>query len=287
MRFEYLEPASIEEAVSLLGRYGEKASVIAGGTDLLCQIRNGAARPEYVVDLEHVLLPGCIESGQGLRIGALTTIRALETSTALQPQYNIIAQAAGQLGSTAIRNVATIGGNLCSAVPSAETAPALIWLGARARIIGPDGEREVSLADFFVRPRCCLLKTGEILKEIYVTAPPPHTVGVYIKHSVRGTIDLAIVGVAVVVTMDAEICQEVSIALGAVAPTPMRAIAAERLLRGRPITPALLEKAAAAAAAESQPISDVRASADYRRQMVRVIARQALKKATASGPAAA
>ena len=145
MRFNYLEPATVEEAVSLLSKYNGKAKVIAGGTDILVQIRNKTIAPEYVIDIGYI--PGLnyinYEAKQGLRIGALTTIRALEQSDELQQRYPVISQAAGKLGSAAIRNVATIGGNLCNAAPSADTAPPLIGLSAKARITGPGGERVV------------------------------------------------------------------------------------------------------------------------------------------------
>ncbi len=280
MRFNYLEPATIEEAVSLLSKYDGKAKAMAGGTDLLVQIRSKAIKPEYVVDI------GCIpgldyinyDEKQGLRIGALTTIRAIEKSAKLRQIYPAISQAAGLLGSVAIRNVATIGGNLCNAAPSADTAPALIGLSAKATIVGPGGERVVPLEDFFTGPGGTVFKTGELLVEIQVPVPPPDTKGVYLKHS-RTAVDLAVVGVAVIMVLEpGGVCKDIKIVLGAVAPTPLRAKKAEGVLRGGKIESALIEEAAQVAAGEAQPISDVRASAEYRREIVKVLTRRAIKQ---------
>ena len=286
MRFEYLKPATTEEAISLLSKYNGKAKLIAGGTDLVTQMRQKQLRPQYVVDitgisgLDHI----DYDDKQGLRIGALTPIRSLEMSAELQQRYPAISQAASQLGSVAIRNVATLGGNLCNAAPSAETAPSFIALSVKARIAGPDGERIVSLEDFFTGPGSTVLKTGDLLVEIQVPPPSPQTKGVYLKHGIRGAIDLAIVGVAVILTMDAksEVCQDINIVLGAVAPTPMRARNAEEMIRGKRIDEALISKSAQAASEESRPISDVRASAQYRKEMVAVFTRRALREAIAN-----
>lgn len=283
MRFDYLEAKTIAEAISLLGKYDGKARVIAGGTDLLVQIRNKAIKPEYVVDIEGIPGLNSIEydSKQGLSIGPLTTIRALEKSTDIKRNHPIISQAAGQLGSTAVRNVATVGGNLCNAAPSAETAPSLIGLGAKARIVGPSGERVVALEDFFTGPGQTVLKTGELLAEIQVPPMLPNTRGIYLKHAIRGSIDLAIVGTATIVTMDGDLCQDASIVLGAVASTPMRATEAEKVLKGKRIDDVLIEKVAQTASAQCCPISDVRASAEYRTEMVKVFTRRAIKEAIA------
>jgi len=278
MRFNYLEPATIEEAVSLLSKYDGKAKAIAGGTDLLVQIRNKAIKPEYVVDIGYISGLDYInyDEKQGLRIGALTTIRAIEKSDKLRQVYPVISQAAGLLGSVAIRNVATIGGNLCNAAPSADTAPALIGLSARARIAGSGGERLVSLEDFFTGPGETVLKAGEMLLEIQVPVPPPDTKGMYLKHG-RSAVDLATVGVAVIMALESGgVCRDVKIVLGAVAPTPMRAKKAEEVLRGKKVEPALIEEAARVASGEAQPITDVRASAEYRREMVKVFTRRAI-----------
>ena len=283
MRFNYLEPATIEEAVSLLGKYDGKAKVVAGGTDLVVQIREKLISPEYVVDIGYISGLDRIDydETQGLRIGALATIRAIEKSSKICQVYPAIAQSAGLLGSVAIRNVATIGGNLCNAAPSADTAPALIGLSAKGKIIGPDGEKIVSLEEFFTGPGCIVCEPGELLVEIQVPVPSPGTRGVYLKHG-RSAIDLATVGVAVIMTMEpGAVCRDVKIVLGAVAPTPMRARKAEEVLRGKKVEPALIEKSAQAAADEARPITDVRASAEYRKEMVKVYTRRAIAQLVA------
>jgi len=284
MRFQYLEPATIEEAVSLLTKYNGRAKVIAGGTDLLVQMRQKVIRPDYVVDI--INIPGLdyinYDEEKGLRIGALTTIRSLEKSAELRQRYPVISQAASQLGSVAIRNMGTLGGNLCNAAPSAETAPALIGLSAKAKIVGPDGERVVPLEDFFIGPGTTVLKTAELLVEIQAPVLPPHTKGVYLKHAIRGTIDLAIVGVAIIATLEPEtkVCEDIKVVLGAVAPTPMRTKKTEELITGKRIDDTLINESAESASTEARPISDVRASAWYRTEMVKALTRQALRETT-------
>ncbi|MEW6667308.1 MAG: xanthine dehydrogenase family protein subunit M [Thermodesulfobacteriota bacterium] len=281
MRFDYLEPKTVEEAISLLEKHNGRAKVIAGGTDLMVQVRDGRISPEFVVDIGGI--PGLdyihYDEDQGLGIGALTPIRSLEKSPVLQRHLPILSQAAGQLGSVAVRNVGTIGGNLCNAAPSAETAPSLIALGGSARIVGPGGERKVPLEGFFAGPGKTVLSPGELLVEVQVPLPAPHTKGIYLKHGIRGTIDLAVVGVAVVIAFEADrlTCKDVRIALGAVAPTPIRAPSAENVLKGKKLDEGLINRSAKVAVGETRCISDVRASAEYRGEMVEVLTRRALK----------
>lgn len=281
MRFEYLEPHTIKEAVALLSKYDSKAKVIAGGTDLINLIRTKTIRPEYVVDIGHLTALDYVKyDPQGtLSIGALTTIRALEMSAEIKKHHSVISQAAGQLGSMAIRNVGTIGGNLCHASPAADTAPCLIGLEAGVRIAGPAGERTVALEDFFSGPGRSVLQRGEMVVEIQVPSMPPHARGVYLKHSIRGSADLAIVGVAVIASLEGECCRNIKIVLGAVAPTPMRARRAEKVFEGKEIDDALIEDAAQTASDECRAITDVRASAEYRKEMVKVFTRWAIRGA--------
>jgi carbon-monoxide dehydrogenase medium subunit len=280
MRFNYLEPRTINEAVSLLAQYQGMSKVIAGGTDLINQIRLKMMKPEYVVDISYI--PGLdyieYDAAGWLSIGALATIRSLEMSAEIQAHHPVISQAASLMGSMAIRNVGTIGGNLCNASPSAETAPSLIGLGASVKLVGPDGERTVALENFFTGPGKTALQTGEVMVEIRVPPMPSHTKGIYLKHTTRGTANPAIVGVAAIVAMDGKRCMEIKLVLGAVAPTPIRVKKAEEILRGEEMKDALIEKAARAASDESSPISDVRASADYRKDMVQVFTRYALRR---------
>ena len=287
MRFEYLEPEIIEEALTLLSQHQGKSKIIAGGTDLMLQMRNKAIRPGYVVDITRI--PGleyiAFDGQQGLRLGALTTIRALETSPELQRKYPIISQAASQLGSVAIRNVATVGGNLCNALPSAETSQAFVALSANVRVVNPSGERTVALEDFFTGVGKTVLKADEVLVEILVPEPAPHTSGIYIKHSPRGPIDLAIVNITVLMTMepDQKVCRDAKIVLGAVSATPLRARMAENVLKGKRVDGALIDRAAQVASGEAHPRQgSIRGSFEYKKEMVRILTGRAIKEIIAS-----
>ena len=283
VRFDYLEPRTVQEAIALLSRHGCAAKLVAGGTDLLNDIRSKKIAPEYIVDIGAIPgLDSVTDDDRGtLSIGALATLRAVEISAQVKKHHAVISQAAGQIGSVAIRNVGTIAGNLCHASPAADTAPALLTLGAKAKIVGPAGERTVSLDDFFAGPGRTVLAHDELLVEIEVPAMPPRTKALYLKHAIRGSADLAIVGVAVMGSMYDGCIHNVRIALGAVAPTPMRARRAESLLEGKTQDDALIEIAARAAAEECRPITDVRASADYRREMVKALTRRAIERVVA------
>jgi len=281
MRFDYLEPQSIEEALSLLSQYHGKSKIVAGGTDLMLQIRNKTINPEYVIDITRI--PGLdqitFDDQQGLRLGALTTIRALETSVELQRKYPVISQAARQLGSIAIRNVATVGGNLCNALPSAEMSQVLLALSARLRVVGARGERTLPLEEFFTGVGKTILRPDELLLEIFVPLLTPHTAGRYMKHSPRGPIDLAIVNITVLITMDPEkkICKDAKIVLGAVAPTPLRARKAEDILKGKSIDGTLTDRAAQTASEEAHPRhGSIRGSVEYKKEMVRVLTGRAI-----------
>jgi carbon-monoxide dehydrogenase medium subunit len=278
--FEYLEPPSLSEAVSFLDQHSEAAKIFAGGTDLLVNMKEGELSPGYLIDIKGI--PGQeyikYDEKKGLRIGALTTIRQIETSRVIREQFPPLAQAAKVLGSVQVRNRATIGGNLCNAAPSAETAPPLLVLGAKLKLFGSRGERVLPLEEFFVGPGLTVLDK-EILTEIIVPPPSPHTRGVYISISRRRAVDLALVGVAVAAVVDPgkDQWKEVKIALGAVGPTPMRTSKAEGILNGKRIDAALIEEAAQIASEEADPISDVRASAWYREEMVRVLVQRSLE----------
>jgi aerobic carbon-monoxide dehydrogenase medium subunit len=282
-RFEYAAPASLAEAVALLDRYGATARVIAGGTDLLTALKERWERPAYVISLGAI--PGLsyitYDDADGLHIGAGATVRQVETSPIVCKLYPVLALAASTLASIQIRNLATVAGNICRASPSADMPPALLALDAAVQLTGPAGERTVPLAEFFTGPGRTVLSPNEILCEVQVPPVRPRSGAHYIKHSPRRAMDLATVGVAAALTMDGSFCCYAGLALGAVAPTPRRSRQAEALLIGQNLTPELLDAAAASAAAEASPISDVRSSALYRRKMVRVLARRSLRAALA------
>jgi carbon-monoxide dehydrogenase medium subunit len=284
MNFEYFAPTTLEEAQSLLRQPGKKIRMIAGGTDLFLKLKDRLIETDWLVDITRIqrLDYICEDENQGLRIGATTSIRALEKSTLIQKKYAPIFQAARLLGSIAIRNVGTIGGNLCNGAPSAEMAPVLIGLSARAKILTLQEEKILPLEDFFIGPGQTVLAERDLLTEIQVPPMPQTSEGVYLKHADRGSIDLAVVGVAAILILEKGICRDVKIVLGAVAPKPVRAKKAEEILLGKPIEDNQIEKASKIAAEESKPISDVRASAAYRREIVEVLTRKAIREAIAA-----
>ena len=279
--FEYSDPATLDEAVALLERLGEKASVLAGGTDLLVQMKEHVRQPEHVVDIKRILGLDelSFDAATGLVLGALVTTRAVETSEVALRHYASLAKAVTDFASIQVRHRATLVGNVCRASPSADTLPPLIADAARLRIVGPAGRREVAVEDFCVGPGKTTLARGEIVTHLVVPAPPPSTGKVYLKHGRRAQMELATVGVAVTLTTDGAVCRDVRIVLAAVAPTPLRAHGAESVLRGRTLDAAAIAAAADAAMREARPIGDVRATADYRREMVRVLTRRAIEQA--------
>ncbi len=280
-KFEYFTPKTIEEACSLLAKYKGEARILAGGSDLLVKMKNRRMIPSYLISIQNVPDLDYIryDEEEGLRIGALTTLEAIKTSATIRRRFGILGQAAGVMASVEIRNQGTIGGNVCNAAPSAETAPALIALAAKAKIAGPEGERTVALEDFFTGPGETVLQTGEILTEIQIPNPPPRSGGVYLKYSIR-KMDIAAVGVGVVLTLDGgETCADIKIVLGAVAPTPIRARKAEEVIRGQEPNEELMARAAQTASEESRPIDDIRSRAENRRKMVGTLTRQAIEQA--------
>jgi carbon-monoxide dehydrogenase medium subunit len=283
-RFEYFEPATLDEAVALMQRFGGDASLLAGGTDLLVEIREHIRWPRQVVNIKKI--PGmaalAYDDRTGLRFGALVTAREIEISRVVLEKYPGLVQAARELGSIQVRHRATIVGNVCRASPSADTLPPLIADGASVTMYGPAGKRTVALEDFFTGPGKTVLGTGELVTEIAVPPPPPRTGKHYIKHGRRKAMELATVGVGVTLTLDGGACREIRIALGAVAPTPIRARQAEDSLRGGTLDDAAIERAAQTAMGECRPISNVRGSAEYRRDMVGVLTQRAIRQAMGS-----
>jgi carbon-monoxide dehydrogenase medium subunit len=280
-------PETVEECLRALAERGPDARVVAGGTDLLPQLKNGMLRTGCVVDLSGVsqLRRLARGNGSGLRIGAAVTARTLERDPGVSARYPAIAESGALVGSVQIRNLATLGGNLCNAAPSADMAPPLLALDAEAVIAGPTGPRRVPFASFFLGVRRTVLAPGELLVEIAVPDPGPHSGGNYLRHTPRRELDIAVVGVASQLTLSKGVCAKARIALAAVAPTPVRAEAAERLLEGHPVTPDLIERAARVAVEAARPISDQRGSADFRRHLVQVLTRRTLTTALARASA--
>jgi CO/xanthine dehydrogenase FAD-binding subunit len=286
--FDFYQPATLEEASRLLKDNGPGGRFLAGGTDLVIALKEKGLLPKYLVDLKRVPgLTGIRENSDGsITIGALTTMREIEISPLITKKFPFLAQSAAEVGSIQIRNRATIGGNMANATPSADTAPALIALNATAKITSLDGERTVTLEEFFKGPGLTVMRAEEVLAEINIPQTSARLVGEYIKFSPREMMDLAYVGIAVVYNLGDKDkkCEGVRIVLGAVAPTPIRAKRAEAVLEGQNLTEALAEKVGQIAAEEAKPISDVRSSADYRRAMVGAMTARAILNA-AVGPA--
>lgn len=282
--FEYHAPKSLADACVLLDKLGEKAIVLGGGSDILHKMKNGHLTPEHVVSLKHMteLHEVSYEKGRGIVIGALVSPDDIYRSALLQERYLSLPMAAHEMGNPQVRNRGTIGGNICNASPLADLPPLLIALGASVKIVEYAGERIVPLEDFICGPGKTLIKRDEILSEVII--PDQAATGsTYIKFGLRKSGALAVVGVAVAVTVKDGVLIDARIVMGAVAPVPMRAKDAEDILRGQTISDSLLEKAADSAAAECKPISDLRGSAEYRREMIRVLTRRALRKAIDEG----
>ncbi len=277
----YFSPKTVEEAISLLSQYGDKARVVSGGTDFLVQMKRKEPSPDYVISLGnlHDLNYIKFDESKGLRVGALTPIADIAGSSLIKSRFSILAQAAGMLGSPAIRNQATLGGNLCNAAPSADTAPPLLVLGAKAKIAGASGEKTVLIEDFFLGPGQTILGRNQVLIDIEISVLQPHSRGVYLKQKRREGADIAVAGVAALVVLEGEVLKDVRIALGAVASTPVRARKAEEILRGRKLDPQLLEKASKAASDESTPIDDIRGSSEYRKKLITTLTKRAVTQA--------
>ncbi|MDA0746194.1 MAG: xanthine dehydrogenase family protein subunit M [bacterium] len=281
-QFAYCSPVTIREAVeALVANPG--ARVLAGGTDLLVRMKARVSTPGALVDIGRIprLCELIYDRKTGLRMGAGVTMQQAALSPEVQTQYAAIAQGAGLVGSVQIRNLATVVGNVCNAAPSADTAPGLIALGAKVRISGPDGRRSVLVEKFMIGPGKTVLKPGELVTAIQVPVPAARTGSAYARHTPREAMDIAMVGVGVSVTLAprSEVCKEVRIVMGAVGLTPLRARAAEKLLKGEKLTEDLIKAAAVAAAGEAKPIDDVRGSAAFRREMVRVLTHRMLEAA--------
>jgi carbon-monoxide dehydrogenase medium subunit len=281
--FRYVEPATLAEASALLLQHAGQASLLAGGTDLLVEIKEQLRSPEIVINIKNLPeLRGLeFDPARGLFIGAMATARSIELSPLVQQHYPGLAQAARELGSIQVRNRATIVGNVCRASPSADSLPPLLADAARIHLHGAAGPRELALGEFFTGPGRTALHPGEIVTGIQLPAPQAGSGKSYIKHGRRKAMELATVGVAVSLQLRQGVLSEIAIVLGAVAPTAVHAPRTEALLRGRGITPALLAEAGTMAMQECTPISNVRASADYRRDMVGVLVQRALVQALA------
>jgi CO/xanthine dehydrogenase FAD-binding subunit len=281
--FAYLEPTTAADACRMLSERGGGARVLAGGTDLIIQMEIGRHQPEALLFLGRMpeLREIRFDPRAGLTIGAMATMREIELHPAIQAHYPVLARGAAEVGSVQIRNLATLGGNMCNASPSADTSPSLLVLDAEVRILGPEGERSVPITGFWTGPGRTVLTDGEIVTSVHMPVPHENTRSFYYKLAVRKAMDLAMVGIAVTAVPRNGGFDAVRIALGAVAPIALRAEEAEALVTGRPLSDETIEQAARRAVEASRPISDQRASAEYRREMVGALTRRALTELAA------
>jgi CO/xanthine dehydrogenase FAD-binding subunit len=279
--FEYFAPATVDEAVALLADAAGTARVLAGGTDLLPRMERHLVHADVLVDLNRIPeLRGIrFDPATGLSLGATTRLAEVLEDAVVRDRYPAIAEAAAVTATVQIRNMGTMAGNLCNGSPCADSVPVLMARGAHVEVQGPGGSRVVPLGDFFRGPGETALGPGELVRRIQVPPPPADTGFAFRKLPARTHVDVSAVNVGVMLARAGDACREARIVLGAVGPVPLRARAAEALLAGRTVTAALLQEAGEAAAAAALPISDVRASADYRRAVVPVLVRRALAAA--------
>ncbi len=280
--FDFYEPATIKEACQILAEMAGSAKLLAGGTDLIVHMKKGILSPEHLVSLSRIDDLKMVESSkEGIRIGACVTAAELSESEEIRKRFGALNQGASNLGSPLIRNLATIAGNLVSARPAADLPPPLMAYGAKIVLITHRDKRTLSLDEFFRGPGETVIRPDEILKEIVLEKTEAISGAGYIKLGLREALVISLVNVASFISLDGPDgpIQSARIVLGAVAPIPMRAHGAERLLMGERPSEALFAGAGEAAARDSSPIDDFRASAEYRRAMVAVLTRRTLDQA--------
>jgi carbon-monoxide dehydrogenase medium subunit len=280
-RFELALPSTVQECLAALADGGGEVKMVAGGTDLLPQMKNGLVKPVKVVDLSGIaeLQRLEVDGGGALHIGSAVSARVVELSPLVRDAFVGVAEGAGVIGSHQVRNLATVGGNVCNAAPSADVSPPLVALDAVVVIAGPDGQRLLPITDFFQGVRRTALQPGEVVVELVVPKPEAGTGSTYLRHTPRRELDIAVVGVGTALTIAEGKCTKARIALGAVAPVIVRATEAEASLVGQEITSELLDKAASLAVGSAKPISDQRGSAEYRLHLTRVLTRRTLQTA--------
>lgn len=312
--FEYFEAKTVEHAIDILSMYGKKAKVLAGGTDLLISMKERKINPQYAVYIKNVPELNYINYRRefGLEIGAATTLQSIASNPTVLEKFGALATACSKVGTPQIRNMGTIGGNLCQdtkclycgpilpkeetscyrgggnicyavtgakrcqAMAIAETASILICLDAEVSISTPIGQKTTPLEDFFISSGIVNLKEDEILTAIKVPNLPPNTAGIYLRHSLKGALGFALVGVAAVLTVINGVCEDARISLLGVARTPIRARKVEQLLKGEKIKDTPINQAAQAVLEEAHPLGDIFGSARYRREMLKVLSKQAI-----------
>lgn len=278
MRFKLLEPTCLTEAIEIL-REQENVAIMAGGTDLLVKIKAGLIKPSIVLSLHKV--PGLsrleYREKQGLRIGPLVTHAQVAINAEVKERFSALAKACSLVGSPQIRNLGSVVGNLANASPAADTASALLALRAEVILFGPNGKRRLGLNSFFREPGLTVLKRGELIEELIVPEQEQGALSIYSKIGRRKALEIAICGVALVAKLQGGYWRNVALGLGAVGPTPLLGTQASALLEGQPWTESLIKESARIAAQQCSPIDDLRATADYRRAMVKVLVQRSIR----------
>ncbi|MEA3441945.1 MAG: xanthine dehydrogenase family protein subunit M [Chloroflexota bacterium] len=277
--FEYFEPKTIEEATETLSKYGTKAKAYAAGVDLVPRMRKRQIHPKYMVNIQQIKgLDAIKENAEGLSIGALSSLRSIELSPLVKKNYMVLSEAIHSIASIQVKTQGTAVGNLCVATPASDVAPALFVLDAKFRVAAPSVEKTVPIENFYTGVGQTVLQTNEIITEILLPKLPAKTGGAFLK-LVRTVADIAKVNAAATLTITDDTCKEVRIAVGSVAPTVFRAKKAEGMLKGQKLDQKLIEKAAETAAGEAKPITDLRSTAEYRKETTRVLVKRVLEKA--------
>lgn len=282
-RFDYFAPRGIGEAIDLLREHGGQARLLAGGTNLMVQLRQRAIEPRVLVGLKKIAGLNRIEYDprKGLTIGAMALLADVAAHPEIKAHYPAIAGAAAGTATAQIRNMGTVVGNICNASPAADNVPALLAMDAAVQVAGPSGERTLALTDFFSGPGRTVLERGEMVLSVTVPPPQAHTGVVYRSFSGRGRLDCTTVGIGALITLDGDgdTCLNSRIAVGACAPTPMRAFAAEKRLMGQRVDPAAIAAVSQQVVLEASPISDLRADADYRLHIIKVMTCRVIQEA--------
>jgi CO/xanthine dehydrogenase FAD-binding subunit len=274
---EYLAPAKLDDALKIKGQRGANARVIAGGTDLILRMRDGVYSPELLLDLRKVSLNTISSHSNHTHLGSYLTLTQILEHSQLEQSFPALLEACRQFAGPPIRNRATLGGNLVNASPAADLTPSLLAYDADIVLSSSTGERVISLADFFTGPGQTVMQSEEILTQIRLPKMPANTAASFIKLGQRRSMAISIVNLCTRITLDAGgMVSTARIVLGSVAATPVRALEAESLLTGRELTDDLIDQAASKAREATSPITDVRASEDYRSQMIVVLVRRAL-----------
>lgn len=286
--FDYAAPQTLDEAVALFARHGENARALAGGTDLLVQMRAGRRTPGFVIDLKKIPDLAALnwDPLKGLTLGAAVPCYRIYGDEDVREHYPGLIDVVEMLGGTPIQGRASVGGNLCNSSPSADATPILIAYSAICHIVGPGGVRHVPAEEFCIAPGKNVLRPDEILVSLHLPPPPPHSGAKYVRFIPRNEMDIAVVGAGVLVELDNGNFKAARVSVGAVAPTPLFLREAGEALAGKPVTPETIAQAATVAREAAQPIDDMRGTVEYRRHLSAVLTRRAIEAAVARAQSA-